>query len=178
MRNALIAAAAITVLGSASAIAQATTTTDNPQNGTSADKMSPTPAPAMKADPTTMAPANNTQPVNQPVPKDGPNFIQVQSADMLTSNVVGLDIYNSQNDDIGKVQDVAVDPSKKVTGYILSVGGFLGMGTHYVAVNPDALMVNYDAQSKAWKATMNATKDQLKSAPEFKYEGQWTASKS
>jgi sporulation protein YlmC with PRC-barrel domain len=104
--------------------------------------------------------------------------IQVQSADMLTSNVVGLDIYNSQNDDIGKVQDVAVDSSKKVTGYILSVGGFLGMGTHYVAVNPDALMVNYDAQSKAWKATMNATKDQLKSAPEFKYGGQWTASKS
>ena len=178
MRNALFAAAAITILGSASAMAQATTTTDNPQNGTSADKMSPTPAPAMKADPTTMAPVNNTQAANQPVPKDGPNFIQVQSADILTSNVVGLDIYNSQNDDIGKVQDVAVDPSKKVTGYILSVGGFLGMGTHYVAVNPDALMVNYDAQSKAWKATMNATKDQLKSAPEFKYEGQWTASKS
>ena len=38
-------------------------------------------------------------------------------------------------------------------------------------------MVNYDAQNKVLKATMNATKDQLKSAPEFKYEGQWTASK-
>jgi hypothetical protein len=25
---------------------------------------------------------------------------------------------------------------------------------------------------------MNATKDQLKSAPEFKYGGQWTASRS
>ena len=112
------------------------------------------------------------------MPKDGPSFIQVQSGDMLTSNVVGLDIYNSQNNDIGKVQDVAFDASKRVTGYILSVGGFLGMGTHYVAVNPDALMVNYDAQNKVWKATMNATKDQLKSAPEFKYEGQWTASRS
>jgi hypothetical protein len=31
MRNALLAAAAITVLGSASAMAQATTTTDNPR---------------------------------------------------------------------------------------------------------------------------------------------------
>jgi hypothetical protein len=39
-------------------------------------------------------------------------------------------------------------------------------------------MVNYEAQNKVWKATMNATKDQLKSAPEFKYEGQWTASRS
>ncbi len=58
MRKALLAAAAITVLGSASAMAQATTTTDNPQNGASADKMSPTGTPAMKADPAAMAPAN------------------------------------------------------------------------------------------------------------------------
>jgi sporulation protein YlmC with PRC-barrel domain len=97
---------------------------------------------------------------------------------MLTSNVVGLDIYNSQNNDIGKIQDIAFDSSKQVKGYILSVGGFLGMGTHYVAVNPGAVNVSYDEQNKSWKATMNATKDQLKSAPEFKYGGQWTASKS
>ena len=183
MRKALLAAAAITVLGSASAMAQETTTTDNPQNGASADKMSPSGTPGTAANPTTanpttMAPANTPQTATQPVPKDGPSFIQVQSGDMLTSNIVGLDIYNSQNDDIGKVQDVAFDASKRVTGYILSVGGFLGMGTRYVAVNPSSLMVAYDAQNKVWKATMNATKDQLKSAPEFKYGGQWTASRS
>ena len=182
MRNALLAAAALAALASASATAQ-TTMTDNPQNGTSADKMSPTGTPGTAANPTmanptTPAPANTTQTATQPVPKDGPSFIQVQSGDMLSSNVVGLDIYNSQNDDIGKVQDIAFDASKRVTGYILSVGGFLGMGTRYVAVNPDSLMVAYDAQNKVWKATMNATKDQLKSAPEFKYEGQWTASRS
>jgi sporulation protein YlmC with PRC-barrel domain len=97
---------------------------------------------------------------------------------MLSSDVVGLDIYNNRNDDIGKVQEIAFDASKKVTGYILSVAGFLGMGTRHVAVNPDALLVSYDAQNKVWKATMNATKDQLKSAPEFKYGGQWTASRS
>ena len=177
MRKALLAAAAIAALASASATAQ-TTTTDNPQNGTSADKMSPTGTPGMGANPTTMAPANAPQTAAQPVPKDGPNFVQVQNTDMLSSNVVGLDIYNSQNDDIGKVQDIAFDASKKVTGYSLSVGGFLGMGTRYVTVNPDAVMVSYDAQNKVWKATMNATKDELKSAPEFKYGGQWTASRS
>jgi len=177
MRKALLAAAAIAALASASATAQ-TTATDSPQNGTSADKMSPTGTPGMGANPTTMAPANAPQTAAQPVPKDGPNFVQVQNTDMLSSNVVGLDIYNSQNDDIGKVQDIAFDASKKVTGYVLSVGGFLGMGTRYVTVNPDAVMVSYDAQNKVWKATMNATKDELKSAPEFKYGGQWTASRS
>ena len=118
------------------------------------------------------------QTAKQDVPKEGPNFAQVQNTDMLSSNVVGLDIYNSQNDKIGKIQDIAFNTSKAVTGYILSVGGFLGMGTHYLAVNPSSLMVSYDASNKVWRATMNATKDQLKLAPEFKYSGQWTASRS
>ena len=61
---------------------------------------------------------------------------------MLTSNVVGLDIYNGQNNNIGKIQDVVFDKSDKVIGYILSVGGFLGMGTHYVAVDPGAVSIS------------------------------------
>jgi sporulation protein YlmC with PRC-barrel domain len=178
MRKALLAAAAIAALASASATAQ-NTTTDNPSNGAAAGKMnSPANPGTMGATPTPNTAAPAAQTATQPVPDQGPNFIQVQNTDMLSSNVVGLDIHNKQNDNIGKIQDIAFDTSKKITGYILSVGGFLGMGTHYVAVNPDAVMVSYDAQNKVWKATMNATKDQLKAAPEFKYGGQWTASRS
>ena len=180
MRNALLAAAAIVALASASATAQ-NTTTDNPSNGAAAgnDKMNSATTPgATGANTTPNAAATGAQTTAQDVPKEGPNFIQVQNTDMLSSNVVGLDIYNGQNNNIGKIQDIAFDTSKKMTGYILSVGGFLGMGTRYVAVNPDAVMVSYDAQNKVWKATMNATKDQLKAAPEFKYTGQWTASRS
>jgi sporulation protein YlmC with PRC-barrel domain len=108
----------------------------------------------------------------------GPRFISLQSTDMLSSNVVGVDVYDTSNNDIGKIQDVAFDSSKAVKGYILSVGGFLGMGTHYVAVDPDAVKIKYDGADKKWHANMNATKEELKAAPEFKYEGQWTASKS
>ena len=110
------------------------------------------------------SPAPGTAPSE--LPMEGPNFTQVQNTDMLSSNVVGLDIYNGLNDKIGKIQDVAFDASKQVTGYILSAGGFLGMGTHYVAVDPSS--VSYDAENKVWRTSMNATKDQLKSAAEFK----------
>ncbi|HEY1944688.1 MAG TPA: PRC-barrel domain-containing protein [Roseiarcus sp.] len=115
---------------------------------------------------------------SQPTPSATPNFITLDSGDMLSSNVVGLDVRNDQNNDIGKIQDVAFDSSKSVKGYILSVGGFLGIGTHYVAVQPESVMIRYDANAKTWRATMNATKDQLKAAPEFKYGGQWTASRT
>jgi hypothetical protein len=40
------------------------------------------------------------------------------------------------------------------------------------------LKVTYDDGVKQWRASINATKDQLTAAPEFKYEGQWKASKS
>jgi sporulation protein YlmC with PRC-barrel domain len=160
----LIAAAAV-ALASATAMAQNDTT----QNDTT--KTNP---PAM-ATPTTTTPAEKSALV---MPAGTPSFITVQSGEVLSSNVVGLDVYNDQNNDIGKIQDVAFDSSKKITGYIVSVGGFLGLGTRYVAVDPDSVKVSYDASNKVWRATMNATKDQLKAAPEFKYEGQWNASRS
>ncbi len=105
-------------------------------------------------------------------------FVNLQNTDMLSSNLVGLDVYDNSNHSIGTIKDIAFDGSKAVKGYILSVGGFLGMGTHYVAVDPDAVTVKYDPSDKTWHANMSATKDELKAAPEFKYEGQWNASKS
>ena len=111
-------------------------------------------------------------------PATAPQFVTPQSGDMLSSKVVGLDVRNGENNSIGKIEDIAFDNSKKVNAYILSVGGFLGMGTHYVAVDPASVAVTYDSNDKVWRASMNATKDQLKAAPEFKYEGAWTASRS
>ena len=167
MRKSYLAAAAVLALAGATALAQNDTKTANP---------SPTPA---TPTPNMSGPApDNSKVQTAPMPGKGPSFITLQNDDMLSSNVVGLDIYNDQNNDIGKIQDIAFDSSKKVAGYILSVGGFLGMGTHYVAVDPDAVKVTYDTSNKVWRATMNATRDQLKSAPEFKYGGQWNASRS
>jgi sporulation protein YlmC with PRC-barrel domain len=167
MRTSLLVGAAALALSAGTVLAQnATTTTSPPASSSSTMSASPGAAPA-----TADAP-------KAPMPDKAPNFVSIDSADILSSNVVGLDIYNDQNNDIGKVQDIAFDSSKKIMGYVLSVGGFLGMGTRYIAVDPDSVKVTYDAGNKVWRATMNATKDQLKAAPEFKYEGQWNASRS
>ena len=92
--------------------------------------------------------------------------------------MVGLDVYNKENSDVGKIHDMIVAPDNSVKGYVLSVGGFLGMGTHYVAVDPGAINITYDDNQKTWRAAINATKDQLKNAPEFQYSGRWNASRS
>lgn len=107
-----------------------------------------------------------------------PQFVTLDQSDMLSSNVVGLHVYDMANHDLGTIKDVAFDSSKAVKGYVLSVGGFLGVGSHYVAVDTASVTIKYDASDKKWHANMDASKDELKNAPEFKYQGQWDASKS
>jgi|HubBroStandDraft_1064217.scaffolds.fasta_scaffold349970_1 hypothetical protein len=96
-------------------------------------------------------------------------FVSVPNGDELSSKVVGLDIYNDSKQDIGQIKDIAMNQGGRAQAYIVSVGGFLGMGEHYVAVNPSAVKVSYNDSDKKWHAAMNATADQLKAAPEFKY---------
>jgi len=108
----------------------------------------------------------------------GATFVAVPQADELSSKVVGLDIYNTDNKDIGQIKDIALNPNGRSQAYIVSVGGFLGMGEHYIAVNSSAVKVTYNDQDKKWHATMNATVDQLKSAPEFKYAGRWQSNRT
>jgi hypothetical protein len=103
-------------------------------------------------------------------------FTTVPSNDKLSSKLMGVPVYNNANQNIGTIKDMSVDQNG-VEAYILAVGGFLGMGDHYVAVNPAALHIAYNSSDKKWQASLNATADQLKAAPEFKYTGAWSASK-
>lgn len=104
-------------------------------------------------------------------------FVSISGNDELSSKLIGLDIYNDKNQDVGQIKDVALNQSGQTEAYILSVGGFLGIGDHYVAVNPSQVKVTYNDSEKKWHASMNATTDELKAAPEFKYSGRWSASK-
>ena len=67
-----------------------------------------------------------------------------------------------------EITDLAIK-NHQVDALILSVGGFLGMGEHYVAVSPSSVNVRYDSKNDKWLASMNTTKEALKEAPEFKY---------
>ncbi|KFC63640.1 PRC-barrel domain protein precursor [Bosea sp. LC85] len=107
-----------------------------------------------------------------PAPAQAPVFVSVNEASALTSSLKGLNVRNAGDETVGEIEDVVI-AGNSLASYILSVGGFLGMGTHYVAVSPDALAITWNATDKKWNARINATKDQLKAAPQFKYEGRF-----
>lgn len=98
----------------------------------------------------------------------GGAFTNVPAQTGLTSKLVGLSVYNSENTDVGTIKDIAFDASG-VQAYIVAVGGFMGMGDHYVAVKPSAITIRHDIANDKWRASMNTNEDQLKAAPEFRY---------
>jgi sporulation protein YlmC with PRC-barrel domain len=102
--------------------------------------------------------------------QDKPSFLTSHDSDVMTSSLIGLDVYNRGGEDVGEIKDVIIDNKTTVRGVIVSVGGFLGMGEHYVAIDPSALDVKHDDAKNEWRATLDTTKDQLKAAPQFEYK--------
>jgi sporulation protein YlmC with PRC-barrel domain len=134
--------------------------------------------------------------------------------DWRASKLVGVKVYNDNNENVGSINDLLTDKSGTIKAIVIGVGGFLGMGEHLVAVSFDKVKfsdqpVAYTGASNApatgttppssttppsttttgsaagtssstasttkanpWypdHAVFNATKDELKAMPEFKY---------
>ncbi len=120
---------------------------------------------------TTSAPAVVTVPpstVKMPVVASTSIFATIPTGEDLSSNLIGLDVYNGANVKIGTIKDIAMNAGR-VHAYIIGVGGFLGMGDHYVAVTPASITISYGQSDKKWHATMNTDAAALKAAPEYKY---------
>jgi sporulation protein YlmC with PRC-barrel domain len=125
--------------------------------------------------------------------------------DWRASKVVGLSVYNDNNESLGSINDLLTDRNGNIKAVVLGVGGFLGVGEHLVAVPFDKVKfvnepVAYtgtagnagephsrpsptttgssstsatnSSKPNPWypdHAVFNATKDELKAMPEFKY---------
>ena len=95
------------------------------------------------------------------------NFMAQQtSGQWLASTYIDRTIYNPAGDKVGEVNDLLVDQtSGAISAAVIGVGGFLGMGEKNVAV-PFRDVTSAMKDGKEW-LTINATKDELKSAPDF-----------
>ena len=81
------------------------------------------------------------------------------------SKLIGANVYNDQNQTVGSIDDVLMsDNDHKAAIAVLSVGGFLGMGSKLVSLPFDQLKIEND------RIVMpGATKDALEGMPEYHY---------
>ena len=81
-----------------------------------------------------------------------------------SSKLIGAAVKNNADETIGKIDDLIVSRNDKVLYAVISVGGFLGMGTKLVVVHYDNLRFQQDRV-----VLPGGSKDQLKTLPDFKY---------
>ncbi len=121
-----------------------------------------------------LAGAALAQPNASPPPEAGPNsaalgtakVVRQQSKDqLLASKFRGSDVFGPDNQRIGNVSDILFDSSGRIEAYVISVGGFLGVGSKEVALEPDAFELVDD--NGTVKVKTSVTKDELQRAANF-----------
>lgn len=99
-------------------------------------------------------------------------FISSQKPDqMMASKFKGTDVLGSDNQKIGDVSDILFSKDGKIDAYVVSVGGFLGMGAKEVALAPASFEQVPGENGGAPKLKTTMTKEQLTNAQNFaRYE--------
>jgi sporulation protein YlmC with PRC-barrel domain len=76
------------------------------------------------------------------------------------SKLVGLNVYNDQNEKLGDISEVLLDKSGKVEGVVIGVGGFLGIGQSDIKVEMSKLkFVDEPVRTSATTTTSRTTAD-------------------
>jgi hypothetical protein len=89
----------------------------------------------------------------------------------LSANAfIGAKVKNDAKETVGSVSDLYLDGEGNVKTVVMSVGGFLGVGSKDVAVKWSDLKHGRDGKSLA--LTTSLSKDDLKALPDYKNERQ------
>lgn len=83
-----------------------------------------------------------------------------------SSKIGGSAVVNEKGDTVGKIDDLIISKDRQALYAILSVGGYLGMGSKLIAVRYEDLRPTTDDKGFV---LAGATKDGLNSMPEFVY---------
>lgn len=79
------------------------------------------------------------------------------------SDLIGADVKNMQGESLGKINDLAINPSGNIAFAVISRGGMLGVGNKYIPVPISALQIEQNGKV----ARLDISKEKLDSAPSF-----------
>jgi hypothetical protein len=95
-------------------------------------------------------PAQAQSPASQPAPQEKSSQPAPQEkyrskdGELRANALIGATLYNDQKQTIGTISDLLIDKDNKIAKAVLSVGGFLGVGSRLVAVPFTDLKIEAD----------------------------------
>jgi hypothetical protein len=113
-------------------------------------------------------PAMSSSPSTGGQASSGQKFVSSQTPDQfLATKFTGTDVVGADDKKIGDVNDVLFDKQGKIMAYVVGVGGFLGIGSKNVALNPSSFEVMKGDGTNADKLKLSMSKEDLQNAPAF-----------
>lgn len=112
------------------------------------------------------APADPDATTDQPdrpritMPMDRSGLVDIDGVTLTADELRGIGVYGINDEAIGTISDVLLNPDGSTDALIVDVGGFLGLGAKPVAVGFDNLTFSSDT-SGARYLFINASRDQL-----------------
>ncbi|MGH6839652.1 MAG: hypothetical protein ACREDT_12820 [Methylocella sp.] len=99
-----------------------------------------------------------------PVPSA--KFAQGPVQDAMSSNLEGTPVQSSDAQDVGKIKGIAIGNDGSLSYLVTLKGG------RDVAVEPTAMSMSFNEATDKWNATVDATDQQVASAPRIQYRQQ------
>lgn len=92
-----------------------------------------------------------------------------QAKPVRVSELIGMDVRNHENEDLGDIEDLVIDPKSGQIRYAaVSMGGFLGLGDELFAVPWSAIKVQLEADDDDdYEAVVNIDKQRMENARGF-----------
>ncbi len=97
----------------------------------------------------------------------GSDFIASQNeGQWLANDYIGHNVVSSDGETVAEIDNIIVDQDGKVSGFTLSVGGFLGLGNRVIAVPTEAIQTSAD-EAGNMNLMLSVSVEQLEAAPEY-----------
>ena len=99
------------------------------------------------------------------LPREG--FQPVDYATVSAEQIEGASVYDATDRIVGRVGQVMLEPDGKVSGAVVDVGGFLGLGARPVMISFGEMQILANSDRSEMRVFIGDTEDQLRERPEY-----------
>jgi hypothetical protein len=109
---------------------------------------------------------NRTRLTRPEVTRDG--YRAAEISELTADKLTGATVYGKNDENVGTIDRLVLTADGKIDRAVLNIGGFLGMGTHEIAVTMDELNIVRNANGDDIRVYIDANKQALEAQPEYK----------
>lgn len=92
-------------------------------------------------------------------------YDRMEIHNLTAAALEGATVYGRDDETIGSIRSLQISTDGRITGAVIDVGGFLGIGVHSVLVPFSGLTVLRETDGSDLRVNIDTTKDKLAAMP-------------